>query len=214
MNEWIELPEGVSKERFRTAMNRLLNECFLLKRCKDTQSDYLYILANKDLFGNFLDFLGYELLINEEHGVISLNNPAGTGRIHLSKLDSILLLILRVLYIERKKELLQTEDIIVLIEEIYDKYQLLKLKQRLRKDILQSVLGKFRRMHLIQNLDRMDGGDMECRLLIYPSILFAITANSLEEIYTQAQDKLEEYKKGGEDSDGNDDADIEETDED
>ena len=98
MNEWIELPEGVSKERFRTAMNRLLNECFLLKRCKDTQSDYLYILANKDLFGNFLDFLGYELLINEEYGVISLNNPAGTGRIHLSKLDSILLLILRVLY--------------------------------------------------------------------------------------------------------------------
>lgn len=214
MNEWIELPEGVSKERFRTAMNRLLNECFLLKKCKDTQSDYLYILANKDLFGNFLDFLGYELLINEEYGVISLNNPAGTGRIHLSKLDSILLLILRVLYIEKKKELLQTEDIIVLIEEIYDKYQLLKLKQRLRKDILQSVLGKFRRMHLIQNLDRMDGGDMECRLLIYPSILFAITANSLEEIYTQAQDKLEEYKKGGEDSDGNDDADIEETDED
>lgn len=214
MNEWIELPEGVSKERFRTAMNRLLNECFLLKKCKDTQSDYLYILANKDLFGNFLDFLGYELLINEEYGVISLNNPAGTGRIHLSKLDSILLLILRVLYIERKKELLQTEDIIVLIEEIYDKYQLLKLKQRLRKDILQSVLGKFRRMHLIQNLDRMDGGDMECRLLIYPSILFAITANSLEEIYTQAQDKLEEYKKGGEDSDGNNDADIEETDED
>ena len=214
MNEWIELPEGVSKERFRTAMNRLLNECFLLKRCKDTQSDYLYILANKDLFGNFLDLLGYELLINEEYGVISLNNPAGTGRIHLSKLDSILLLILRVLYIERKKELLQTEDIIVLIEEIYDKYQLLKLKQRLRKDILQSVLGKFRRMHLIQNLDRMDGGDMECRLLIYPSILFAITANSLEEIYTQAQDKLEEYKKGGENSDGNDDADFEETDED
>ena len=214
MNEWIELPEGVSKERFRTAMNRLLNECFLLKKCKDTQSDYLYILANKDLFGNFLDFLGYELLINEEYGVISLNNPAGTGRIHLSKLDSILLLILRVLYIEKKKELLQTEDIIVLIEEIYDKYQLLKLKQRLRKDILQSVLGKFRRMHLIQNLDRMDGGDMECRVLIYPSILFAITANSLEEIYTQAQDKLEEYKKGGEDSDGNNDADIEETDED
>lgn len=214
MNEWIELPEGVSKERFRTAMNRLLNECFLLKRCKDTQSDYLYILANKDLFGNFLDFLGYELLINEEYGVISLNNPAGTGRIHLSKLDSILLLILRVLYIEKKKELLQTEDIIVLIEEIYDKYQLLKLKQRLRKDILQSVLGKFRRMHLIQNLDRMDGGDMECRLLIYPSILFAIMANSLEEIYAQAQEKLEEYKKGGEDSDGNNDADIEETDED
>lgn len=214
MNEWIELPDGVSKEKFRTAMNRLLNECFLLKGCKDTQSDYLYILANRDLFSNFLDFLGYELLINEEYGVVSLNNTAGTGRIHLSKRDSILLLILRVLYIEKKKELLQTEDIIVLIEEIYDKYQLLKLNQRLRKDILQSALGKFRRMHLLQNLDRMDGGDMGVRLIIYPSILFAITANSLEDIYAHAQEKLEEYEKGGKEIDGNDDADIEEIDED
>ena len=39
----IELPEGVSKEKFKSAINRLLNECFILKRCKDTQSDYFYI---------------------------------------------------------------------------------------------------------------------------------------------------------------------------
>jgi len=213
VSEWISLPEGISKEKFKNAMNRLLNECFLLKSCKDTQSDYFFVLTNQDIFSNFLDFLGYELLINEEYGVVSVNNSAGTGRIHLSKRDSILLLILRILYIEKKKELLQTDAIIVTIEDIYDKYQLLKLNQKLRKDVLRSALSKFRRMHLILNLDRLDAGDMDVRIIIYPSILFAITASSLESMYEVAQQKLAEYERGGSDYDGSNDADIEEIDE-
>ena len=38
--------ENVSKEKFRSAANKLLGECFVLKRHKDTVSDYNYILNN------------------------------------------------------------------------------------------------------------------------------------------------------------------------
>ena len=41
--------EHVSKEKFRSAANKLLGECFLLKKHKDTASDYNYILNNKVL---------------------------------------------------------------------------------------------------------------------------------------------------------------------
>ena len=95
--------EHVSKEKFRSAANKLLGECFLLKKHKDTASDYNYILNNKDAFIEYFEILGYEVIIDEQNGVIGLNNPAGTGRIHLKKIESVLLLIIRLLYIEKRK---------------------------------------------------------------------------------------------------------------
>ena len=69
--------EHVSKEKFRSAANKLLGECFLLKKHKDTASDYNYILNNKDAFTEYFEVLGYEVIIDEQNGVIGLNNPAG-----------------------------------------------------------------------------------------------------------------------------------------
>ena len=110
--------EHVSKEKFRSAANKLLGECFLLKKHKDTASDYNYILNNKDAFVEYFEILGYEVIIDEQNGVIGLNNPAGTGRIHLKKIESVLLLILRLLYIEKRKQLSQIQDVIIIADEI------------------------------------------------------------------------------------------------
>ena len=82
------------------------------------------------------------------------------------------------------------------LEDIYEKYDMLKLG-RLRKDLLINALRTMKRMNLIQNLDRLDSCDMGMRIQIYPSILFAVTAGSLDEIYKIAQDKLTEYEAGG-----------------
>ena len=75
------------------------------------------------------DILGYELVIQEEQGVIGLNNPAGTGRIHLKKIESVIILILRLLYIEERKKLSQTNDVIVAVDQLIDKYNMLKIQK-------------------------------------------------------------------------------------
>ena len=196
MNDYSEILGNIPKDKFKQAINKLLNECFVLKQYDKTASDYRLIVANSDVFEGVLDLLGYELIIREDQGVITINNPTGTGRIHFSKLESIIALILRLLYIEKKKELSQVQDAIVLLEEIYEKYDMLNLG-RLRKDLLINALRTMKRMNLIQNLDRLDTGDMGTRIEIYPSILFAVTASSLDEIYKIAQDKLAEYENGG-----------------
>ena len=196
MNDYSEILGNIPKDKFKQAINKLLNECFVLKQYDKTASDYRLIVANADVFEGVLDLLGYELIIREDQGVITINNPAGTGRVHFSKLESIIALILRLLYIEKKKELSQVQDAIVLLEEIYEKYDMLNLG-RLRKDLLINALRTMKRMNLIQNLDRLDTGDMGTRIEIYPSILFAVTAGSLDEIYKIAQDKLAEYENGG-----------------
>lgn len=204
--------EHISKDKFKSAANKLLGECFLLKKHKDTASDYNYILNNKDAFIEYFDILGYELIIDEQNGVIGLNNPSGTGRIHLKKIESILLLILRLLYIEKRKQLSQIDDVIIIADEIYDKYSMLKMNAKLDKTVMRNTLGMFQRYHLIGKLDA-DMSNPDTRILIYPSILFAVTVSSLDDLYQSAKDKLDKYSIGGDSFGTNDSADNEETDE-
>lgn len=121
----------VQKERFRYAANKLLNNCFLLKKKANTKAEYFFVIQNKDLFIPYFDFLGYQLIINEEQGVIGIVNMFGSGRLQLTKYESIMLLILRLLYIEKRKEIgTFSQEVTVLMEEIREKYAMLKIKSK------------------------------------------------------------------------------------
>lgn len=212
--EFIDVLENVPKDKFRATANKLLNECFIIKKNKDTISDYNFILNYRDYFISLFDVLGYELVIQEDQGVIGINNPAGTGRIHLKKIESMLLLILRLLYIEERKKVSQTGDVVVIVDQVYDKYNMLKMQNKLDKTTLRNSMGLFRRYHLIQNLDA-DMSNPDTRVIIYPSILLAVANSSLDDMYQAAKDKLDKYGRGGEDrADSSDSSDDEETDED
>ena len=209
--EFIDVLENVPKDKFRATANKLLNECFIIKKNKDTISDYNFILNHRGYFISLFDVLGYELVIQEDQGVIGINNPAGTGRIHLKKIESVLLLILRLLYIEERKKVSQTGDVVVIVDQVYDKYNMLKMQNKLDKTTLRNSMGLFRRYHLIQNLDA-DMSNPDTRVIIYPSILLAVANSSLDDMYQEAKDKLDKYGRGGEDR--ADSSDDEETDED
>ncbi len=208
--EFIDVLENVPKDKFRATANKLLNECFILKKNKDTISDYNFILNYRNYFISLFDVLGYELVIQEDQGVIGINNPAGTGRIHLKKIESMLLLILRLLYIEERKKISQTGDVVIIVDQVYDKYNMLKMQNKLDKTTLRNSMGLFRRYHLIQNLDA-DMSNPDTRVIIYPSILLAVANSSLDDMYQAAKDKLEKYGRGGEDrADSSDDEEVDE----
>lgn len=208
--EFIDVLENVPKDKFRATANKLLNECFIIKKNKDTISDYSFILNYRDYFISLFDVLGYELVIQEDQGVIGINNPAGTGRIHLKKIESMLLLILRLLYIEERKKVSQTCDVVVTVDQVYDKYNMLKMQNKLDKTTLRNSMGLFRRYHLIQNLDA-DMSNPDTRVIIYPSILLAVANSSLDDMYQAAKDKLDKYGRGGEDrADSSDDEEADE----
>ena len=208
--EFIDVLENIPKDKFKATANKLLNECFIIKKNKDTVSEYNFILNYRDYFVSLFDVLGYELVIQEDQGVIGINNPAGTGRIHLKKIESMLLLILRLLYIEERKKVSQTGDVIVIVDQVYDKYNMLKMQNKLDKTTLRNSMGLFRRYHLIQNLDS-DMSNPDTRVIIYPSILLAVANTSLDDLYQSAKDKLDKYGRGGEDrADGSDDEEADE----
>ena len=64
--EFIDVLENVPKDKFRATANKLLNECFIIKKNKDTISDYSFILNYRDYFISLFDVFGYELVIRED----------------------------------------------------------------------------------------------------------------------------------------------------
>lgn len=192
------------KEKFRIAANKLLNQCFLLKKREDTKKEYAFVRENREMFAEYFELLGYELKINEDQGVIGLANSYGTGRIELTKYDSILLLILRLLYIEKRKELAtSSEDVTVLMEEIREKYAMLKIKAKpmLDKGMERGMVRLFRRYNMIQNLDS-DVSQADARIVIYPSVIMAVPVENINDYFKMTQKKLEEYAINRDSEDG------------
>lgn len=193
----------LQKERFRLAANKLLNNCFLLKKKPNTKSEYMFVLQNKELFLPYFDLLGYQLVINEEQGVIGITNLFGTGRYALSKYESIMLLILRLLYIEKRKEIGSfSQEVTVLVEEIREKYNMLKVKNKptMDKTMERQIISMLKRYNLVMNIEN-DVTQAETRIIIYPSIFMAVGTDQINEYYNQIQEKLKNYAGGEEDGD-------------
>ena len=189
------------KEKFRIAANKLLNQCFLLRKKEDTKKEYMFVVQNKEFFVPYFELLGYEIQINEEQGVIGLVNSFGTGRLALTKYESIMLLLFRLLYIEKRKELgSYTEEVVVLMEEVREKYAALKIsvKPLLEKRMEQSIISLFRRYNLIKNLES-DLTNADSRIIIYPSVMLAVLVEDINEYYQNSMTKLMEYVGGGDD---------------
>lgn len=193
------LNESVAqKEKFRIAANKLLNHCFLLKKREDTKKDYFFVKQNLELFVTYFDLLGYDVKMNEDQGVIGLMNQFPVGRVELSKYESILLLILRLLYIEKRKELATySEEVTVLMEEIREKYAMLKIRTKpvMDKGMERNFVKLFRKYNLIQNLDT-DVNQADARIVIYPSIIMAVTVENVNQYYEMTEQKLKEYAVG------------------
>lgn len=200
--------ENVTKERFKPVANKLLNQCYLLKKKDDTRMDYLYVLQNKAIFADFFDILGYTLKIDETQGVIGLSSDEKSSCIKLKKYHSICLLILRLLYSEARNELSLSDDVIVRVEQIHEKYGLLQIRQKsmMDKATLNETLTLLKKYNIIDKLDN-DVSNPDTRIKIYPSILFAVQNENIDAVYKSTMDKLNKYA-GGESSDEADDEDT------
>ncbi len=190
----MDLFEGMyqkEKEEFRRVCNKLMSVCFIVKKNEATKADYYFILRMRPVFERYLDILGYSLEINEDYGVIQLVNRENYNHLNLKLNDSIILLLLRVLYDEKKRELSLT-DIVVNLGDIQEKYLSLKIREKqIDKTTMGNALRLFRRYNLIEILDK-DLCQEEARIIIYDSILMAVRVDDIRRV----SELIGKYRKG------------------
>ena len=191
----MDLFEGMlqkDRDEFRRVCNKLMSICFIVRRNEATKSDFYFIQRWKQVFERYLEVLGYTLEINDEYGVIQLVNRENYNHLNLKLNDSIILLILRILYDEKKRELSLT-DVVVNLGDIQEKYISLKIREKqIDKTTMNTALRLFKRFNLVELLDR-DLMQEESRVIIYDSILMAVRVEDIKRV----NDMLALYRKGG-----------------
>lgn len=172
---------NVQKATFKDIANKLLASTFLARDKKDNKDNYYFVVSYKEVFDEFFAILGYEVKLDQGVGSIMLKSDQNTGFLKLRRDETIILLILRILYHERLKETSLNENVVITVLYIHEKYNFLEIKKRINKTDLVSALRLFRRFNLIETI-----GDItmsNTKVVIMPTILYAINTEEITEVY-------------------------------
>ena len=172
--------------------NYLLNNCFLIGNVDSTREKYYYVINHEESFRQIFQPIGYTLVVHRNLRVVQLINNHGTGRLALKKYESIMLLIFRLMYVEKRESLSTSEDkIVVTVEEIKNEYEKLNLPRKFDKVLLEDSLKNIKRYNLVQPLDKLQ--DMDAKIQIYSSVMLAMPDTTITKAYEQTSELLSQY---------------------
>ena len=96
------LKEG-EKQIFSRITNKLFQVNYITKKKPGDTNDYRFILAFKEAFEAFFELTDFQLEIKREDEVVFIQNQNLFNHMRLRKTESVLLLIIRIIY-QRKKD--------------------------------------------------------------------------------------------------------------
>ncbi len=169
------------QNQFKDAANKLLASTFLSRDKKDNKESYYFLMSYKELFDEFFGILGYEIELDVQSGSVMLTGATASNTLKLRRDETLVLLILRLLYHEKMREASLNDNAVCEVADIHEKYDYLEIKKKLNKTDLVSSLRLFRRYNLIEVT-----GDLTtstCKIVILPTILMAIKSEDITEVY-------------------------------
>lgn len=183
--------------------NYLLNNCFLIGNVDSTREKYYYVINHEESFRQLFQPIGYTLVIHRNLRVVQLINNHGTGRLAIKKYESIMLLIFRLLYVEKRESPSTSEDkVVVTVEEIKNEYEKLNLPRKFDKVLLEDSLRNIKRYNLVQPLDKLL--DMDAKIQIYASVMLAMPDTTISTAYEQTSKLLAQYVNSDEEEENDD----------
>ena len=98
------------KDMFQKSVRRLLKQTFIVRdRDEDSKKAYYFVSKRSEPFSATLGYIGYDIVIDRENGVIMLQNCRDLGEngklqinhVTLKKMESVVLCCLWTLYADR-----------------------------------------------------------------------------------------------------------------
>ena len=183
--------------------NYLLNNRFLIGTIDSTRDKYYYVIGHEESFRQLFQPIGYTLVIHRNLRVVQLINNHGRGRLSLKKYESIMLLIFRLIYVEKRESLSTSEErVVASIEEIKNEYEKLNLPRRFDKVLLEDSLRNIKRYNLVHPLDKLL--DMDAKIQIYPSVMLAMPDTTISKAYEETSKLLAQYVNSDEEDESDD----------
>ena len=195
--EYIALAEK-DKDIFAESVNRILQVNYI--PCKKYNREiYTFYKDNEKLFQTYFFISDLDFGIELNLQVAYLKNIGNFNKMSLNKLESLILLVLRMLYQRLSQEITLSDEISVNYSDLHKELLTVKaIDDKIKKNTILEILKKYRSYNLIDyiNFDF----DEDTRIVIEPSVMLAVSFESMKDIV----DKVESYKKGNKENEETD----------
>lgn len=207
---WEDLTSS-EKDMFQRSCRRLLKQTFIV-RDKDDDNKKLYYFASKrsEIFTQYFSFIGFDIMLDRENGVIMLRNCADFGengkiqanRLALKKAESMVLCCLWTLYSDRLRSGSLAQTIVVSMTDLRFALEKYGLKEPMDKTTMANILNLFSKYNLIDVKGRI--GEADCLIRLYASLQFALDTEEFKK-FVEATEKRMLVKEGTETEEAEDD---------
>ncbi len=166
------------KNALARLINKLLTENFIYGQIQDDRNDYYAILENREAIRDFLLMAGFELIHKDTQKIFYLYSETERNRIKLKKLETVLLLILRLEYYKKSKAIDANTNVSVDSYDVISELQNTGIvKGNLVKTELIEALKTLKRNKLI-NFD-VNQGEISNIIEIYPTVALIVTTDDI-----------------------------------
>ncbi|WP_248928630.1 DUF4194 domain-containing protein [Paenibacillus hamazuiensis] len=176
--------------KIRDVINRLLEVNLLVKE-KDREA-YMVIRRHRPALEAYFRFLGWELSVDERHECVYLHIPDGRLRKRLDREQTVWLLVLRLIYEEKRQGLSLADFPMTTLYEIRSKYETFRLDW-VNRTTLDKLIRFCSQFQLLEPLDEDTRSD-DARFKLFHTWMYLIQADGLK----QLAERLERYETGGE----------------
>ena len=183
--------EERDQTRISKLVNKLLSMNFLCRAKETDREDYYFCVRYEAIFKAYFSLMDYDLKINKQNEVVAITNREGYNHLQLRLNESLILLILRKMYYKKMNTLSLNDNISMRIGELHEEILATnRFDKRIGKSELGQIIRLFKRYNLVDMIG--DVGDDDSVLILYPSILYAVSIAQIEEV----ERKIDALAKG------------------
>ncbi|MDR2596468.1 MAG: DUF4194 domain-containing protein [Treponema sp.] len=173
-------------EQFSAALHILTSKTFIIRGIDKEQNLYDFTIRNIALFEAWFSCMDASLVRDESLGVIAFRG-SGNTRLYFSKDEICAVLVLRLIYEDKKLEVTLTKFPVITVRDFQDKYNAM-VGEEIKKTALINVLRRLSSCKLI-SVESQDYADPEGIIQLYPSIPLSIDRTALDESAALLGDK-------------------------
>lgn len=186
-----QLPPG-EQQQFSDAVRRLLADGMIWREDEDDRRVYNFLVRRRDLVAEYLAVAGWDLRYDERIAVFQVVHREGAHRRRLNRDTTIWLLLLRLIYAEKRErvEVSLTRYPTISVEQLYQRYtEFLPGQAVKKKSSLDEALRTLQTLKLIRpgggGMLRASDGDKLIELL--PTLEVVVPASAISEIAERLQ---------------------------
>ncbi len=185
--EYIKLTD-TRKNTFSKLCNKLLNDNFIYAYRQEDRNDYYEILSMKNLIENYFSMMDFDLIHVDSYKLFYIQTTADRNRIRLKKLDTVIILVFRLLYHKGSLDVNSSADISTTIGKM-----ITEVNQTGIFKIQPSMTEYMETLKLLKRYKLIDFSFKDFKednvIVIYPTILYIAKMDNINMI----NDKLKTY---------------------